>query len=169
MVRKADLVITAKVTAQKPEWTTRNGQRSIVTKTTFQVIETHKGSPAPTVELSLPGGTIGDTTLEMVGLPQFEIGETSILFIRTNSAAGAPIVGIYHGKLRISKDADSKEEILLRHNGKPLKDVSEIGKEETDEPSAAAAHSAATKGAKRLKLREFKEHVRKHLSNEGTK
>ena len=157
MVRKADLVFTGKVVGQKAEWADRNGRKSIVTIVSFEVLETHKGAAGAKVDLRCPGGTIGDTTLEMVGMPSFKNGEKCVLFARTNANAVCPIVGIYHGKLLVTTPASGGDETLARHNGRPLNALSEIGKD--DEGPLAAPALAAAAQAGPVKLKELKARI----------
>jgi hypothetical protein len=171
MVKNADSIFLGKALSERSEWAVLNGRRAIVTFVSFEVEETFKGASSPTLELRLPGGTIGDKSFEMVGFPRFTLGERAILFIRTNQNLICPLVGIYHGKLTIKKDPASGEEILLRHNGKPLTTLEEIGKDE-DQPEAQAQltepHGASNSGEP-MKVQRFKEALRNELKAVPTK
>ena len=160
MVRKADLVFTGKVTGQRAEWANLNGRKSIVTVVTLEVLDTHKGTASQKLDLRCPGGTIGDTTLELVGMPAFTEGEKCVLFVRTNANAVCPIVGIYHGKLVLGA-----EETVSRHNGRPLSNISEIGKDD-DGPRAASvvAKDTANKTSGRVTLSELKARIAEEVA-----
>ena len=127
MVRKADLVFTGKVVAQRAEWANLANRKSIVTIVSFEVLDVHKGTAGKKLDLRCPGGTIGETTLELVGMPSFANDERCILFVRTNANAVCPIVGIYHGKLLLQKTGI--EETISHHDGRPVTNISEIGKD----------------------------------------
>ena len=160
MVRKADLVFTGKVTGQRAEWANLNGRKSIVTVVSLEVLDTHKGIASRKLDLRCPGGTIGDTTLELVGMPTFTEGERCVLFVRTNANAVCPIVGIYHGKLTI----DAGENVS-RHNGRPLGNISEIGKEDPGPQAASGvAKNAADKTSGRVTLSELKARISEEVA-----
>lgn len=160
MVRKADLVFTGKVTGQRAEWANRNGQRSIVTFVSLDVLEVHKGAAGKNVNLRCPGGTIGETTLELVGMPSFTKDERCVLFVRTNANAVCPIVGIYHGKLLIEKASDGTER-LAHHDGRAVNDIADIGKDNGGIAQAAGAQGPA----RPLTLSELKAHIQEELAN----
>ena len=157
MVRKADLVFTGKVLEQRTEWTNQNGRKAIVTVVSFEVLDVHKGNAGRKLDLRCPGGTIGETTLELVGMPTFQEGERCVLFVRTNASAVCPIIGIYHGKLLLQKTADGAEETVTRHNGRPLSDMSQIGKDEDGAMASAVAKDARAAG--RITLSQLKERI----------
>jgi len=164
MVRKADLVFTGKVVAQRSEWANVNNQKKIITLVTCEVLELYKGAAGRTVELRCPGGTVGDTTLELVGLPSFSIGEKCVLFVRTNANAVCPIVGIYHGKLLVSKSTAGSDEVVSRHNGRPLRAISEIGVD--SDASAAGAGGSAGGGGAPLTFRELRTRIGEEVAND---
>jgi hypothetical protein len=87
-----------------------------------------------------------------------------VLFVRTNANAICPIVGIYHGKLLVSKPGSGGGEVLSRHNGRPLRAISEIGVD--DEGPAAAAPGGSAGGASQLlTLRELKARIGEEVGN----
>jgi hypothetical protein len=165
MVGNADSIFQGKALAERSESAVINGRRAIVTFVSFEVEETFKGTSSRLIELRLPGGTIGDQRFEMVGFPRFAIGERVVVFVRTNENLICPLVGIYHGKLTIKKDPTSGEEVLVRHNGKPLTALEEIGKAE-DEPQAGAeatTPNSAPLSRAPINVQQFKESLRKQV------
>jgi hypothetical protein len=166
MVRKADIVFTGKVLSQRAEWTNRNGRKSIVTLVSFEVLDVHKGTAGAKLELRCPGGTIGETTLQLVGMPSFEEDERCVLFVRTNANAVCPIVGIYHGKLLLQRNGSGHDETLLRHNGRPLIQISGIGKDDEAPVAAGTLEKNATKTADRghVTLSELKARIREEVA-----
>ena len=160
MVRKADLVFTGKVTGQRAEWANLNGRKSIITVVSLEVLDTHKGIAGRILDLRCPGGTIGNTTLELVGMPTFAEGEKCVLFVRTNANAVCPIVGIYHGKLLLNA-----EETVSRHDGRPLSNISEIGKDdESLRVAAGEAKHAADKTSGRVTLSQLKARISEEVA-----
>lgn len=127
MVDRADFVFIGKVSESRSEWKTVGANRVIFTLVTFDVQETWKGRSVPAVTLQFLGGTIGDVSLVVAGVPKFNIGESVIVFVEGNEVQFCPIVGVFHGKFGVRKDANSGRDIVLKHDGRPLRDVAEIG------------------------------------------
>jgi hypothetical protein len=139
IVSRAEVIISGEVMSRHCEWIGTGSERCIVTMVTVQVQGVYKGTPPVQLELQFLGGTVGDTTLEVPGVPQFKIGERSILFVEKNRKAFCPLAGVYHGKLTIERDPQTGREVLVRHNRRVLTDVREIGVE--DVPAAPAARA----------------------------
>jgi hypothetical protein len=123
LIRGADLIFTGRALRQRSEWRRIDGQRSIVTLVTFEVLNVHKGQAGATVQLQFLGGKIGDAALRVDGMPSFHPGERAVLFVDQNGANASPLVGFYHGKFNVLTD-DS----IAQHDGAPLSDVAEIGR-----------------------------------------
>lgn len=126
-MQKADLIFTGRMKSQRCEWQEIQGQRSIVTIVTFDVLGVHKGAAGRTVDLQFLGGTIGDTTLEVTAMPRFKKGERAVLFVAENGVNASPLVGFFHGKFRVESD-ESGQDVVSHADGTPLTDVAEIGK-----------------------------------------
>jgi hypothetical protein len=137
IVSRAEVIISGEVMSRRCEWIGTGSERCIVTMVTVQVQGVYKGTPPVELELQFLGGTVGDTTLEVPGVPRFKIGEKSILFVERNRKKFCPLAGVYHGKLTIERDPQTGREVLVRHNRQVLTDVREIGVE--DSPAARAA------------------------------
>jgi hypothetical protein len=140
MVERADLIFTGQVTSQHSEWRNTGGQKSIVTLVSFRVQAVHKGSADSVVTLQFLGGTIGDTTLDVSEMPKFKQGERVVLFVEKNGASASPLIGFYHGKFSLKKDASGREAVL-KHNGEPLTNVAEIGQPKRGGASAQSGLS----------------------------
>lgn len=149
---KADLIITARVLSSRCEW--GSSSNAIFTLVTLEVLETHKGATASPLELKFLGGTVGDTRLEVDGIPEFRTGEKVVLYIRSQPGASCPVVSFYHGKLCLQQGGPGGTEVLVRHNGKPVTDLSEIGSE-----NAAASATKKTP----VSLEQFKAALKTHL------
>src|SRR5689334_19518044 len=79
MVRQSDLIFTGRVSGQRAEWRSIEGQRSIVTLVTFDVLGVHKGQASRTIELQFLGGKIGHASLDVDAMPKFQNGERAVL------------------------------------------------------------------------------------------
>ena len=149
MVREADAVFTGRVIKQRCEWRHFEGQRSIVTLITYEVLNVHKGQLGPAIELQFLGGRIGTASMHVDSMPAFQNGERAVLFVERNGSNASPLVGFYHGKFNVLGDGS-----VTQHNGVPLGDVTEIGKPRvkraalkalTHEAFAAQVRNAAQK------------------------
>jgi hypothetical protein len=67
----------------------------IYTRATVLVTEHLKGVESAEVEVVVPGGTVGDTTMRMSEAPSFTTGESVILFLKDS---GNRLAGWYQGK-----------------------------------------------------------------------
>ncbi len=160
MVAGAERIFAAKVSSVRSDLTTRSGRRAIVTTVQFKVERMLKGSVTEEVQLEFLGGTVGEDTMEVHGVPKFIAGERVILFSRNNGKEFCPLVGIYHGKLVIERDAQSGADVVLHHNRQPITCATDIGSD--PRPSITAAGATAIQPP--IKLEAFLDAVTKELN-----
>jgi hypothetical protein len=129
LVEEAEIIFEGRLTASESKWVGENETRRIQTDHVFQVTESLKGSVPSIYTLQVLGGTVGDTTLEVEGAPQFTKGERVILFVTQNGVQFIPLVGIMHGHYRIKRGPATNQDTLVMHDGTPLQSVEEIGKD----------------------------------------
>jgi len=98
LVKKSNRIVVGKVRSSRTYWSS-NG-KLILTNYTIDVQETIKGTPARTVELTTIGGTIGDLTLHVAGMPVFDTDENAVVFME-KSGAYSTIVGLGQGKFTV--------------------------------------------------------------------
>jgi len=90
---------------------------------TLRIEDVYKGTSPEnsTITLRFTGGPTGDGRILMIpGVPLFDPGERSILFVKHNTKAICPLVGWKQGRFRIAKDLvyyDSGSEVLLSEEG----------------------------------------------------
>lgn len=77
--------------------------KQILTYSTFQVEKTMKGSAAPQVTVVTPGGQVGNTRQETVGIPQFQEGDVQVLFVK-NSSVGPTVLYFDQGAYDVTTD-----------------------------------------------------------------
>lgn len=159
LVSRADLIFTGPVISQHSEWRDTGGKRSIVTIVKFGIEQVHKGKAGVTVKLQFLGGAIGAVTLDVSDMPKFTQGERVVLFVEKNSVNASPLIGFFHGKFSLRKDASGRDAVL-KHNGEALVDVAELGRSKR-----AGAH-ALQDG---LSHADFAAKVRERLSQRGAK
>jgi hypothetical protein len=137
LVGQADYVVRATVKNVSAEFRTTPKGRAIFTRVELEVLETIVGTPPQPLTLELLGGTVGEVTMRVEGVPLFHVGDEDILFVQANGRQFYPLVGIMHGKYPVKRDAKSGAAIVTRSNGVPLRDVSEV-KGDLDHAATAA-------------------------------
>ena len=83
---KVVVATVADVTAEFGE--NEFGDRLIYSQVTLDVDETLKGVHAPTVVVTVEGGTVGDTTLTVSDMPSLARGQRTVLFLDESSGGG---------------------------------------------------------------------------------
>ena len=99
LVSIAQTIVVGEVKKSETYWSPDG--RLILTRHTIEVGETLKGSTAETVEITTIGGTIGDRTLYVAGMPAFAPGEETIVFTETIGAYRT-VVGLGQGKFSVT-------------------------------------------------------------------
>jgi hypothetical protein len=103
----------------------------IWTLTTFEVEETWRGAAPARITVSLLGGTIGNLTSRVAGIPRFRPGEQVILFLAPTkrflvptkhslAPEGFSVVSWQQGTFRIRRDRGTGEELASQDTGSYL-------------------------------------------------
>lgn len=164
MADRADLVFVGKAVNSRAEWRTGGTDRVIFTFVEFEVQELLKGNSGKTVTLQFLGGTVGDVTLEVSGIPRFNAGDRVVLFVEKNGVHFCPLVGMFHGKYGLHKDETTGRDMVLMYNGKPLRDVTEIGTGEGAEFAPKRAKVSIPADREPMPLDTFKSKIHGHLA-----
>src|SRR4051812_16857190 len=132
MVRDADAIIVGTVASANGRWLD-GARRVIVTESRVDVDDPVLGSTGAAVTLTFWGGTIGDETQEIAGMPIPHAGERFVMFLRAGALSGqvAPTVGLFQGLLRVVVDPSTGAAVVREVNGGGLR------------PSIAAIDSGA--------------------------
>lgn len=142
LVAEADAIYRGGVTSVEARRAERpNGGSVIKTYVTIAIQRTLKGPEQPTVTLEFLGGTIGDETLEVGGVPKFTTGQRGYVFVQKNGRQFCPLVRLGHGRYRIARDEAGQKEFVQRDNGTPLREVGEVQLPLTNLPLVAALRS----------------------------
>jgi hypothetical protein len=155
LVAEAEVIFQGTVTDVTSQWTGEGAQRRIVSYVTLNVEDAIKGNPGATYTLRMLGGTVDGTTMEVSDSPKFKAGDREILFVQDNGRQFIPLVGIMHGRFRVEKEAQTGADIVVNNSGKPVSDLTQLGKA-TDHATAADANSTSHA----LRVDEFKSAVR---------
>jgi hypothetical protein len=126
LVDNATEILVSEVAARRSQWIDTTDGRAIVTLVTFSVIETLKGSPRTQTSLEFMGGTIGDVTMNVSDMPQFNVGDRDILFVGNRNAV-SPLVGFMYGRFRIVRDDRQGIDSVLMYDGHPFGATAFIG------------------------------------------
>ncbi len=123
LTKEADLVFIGTVTDIRYEWAdeARNHIYEFVTFSNLEIIVGEHDGDEIVVRLS--GGEIDDIKIEYDGIPEFEIGERDLIFLKGNFVEMCPIVGWTQGRFRVEVSQDSRGEIVLTDDFKPIGDI----------------------------------------------
>jgi hypothetical protein len=164
MADRADLIFVGKVISSQAAWQVSGTNQAIFTRVEFHTEEILKGTAEATVQLRFLGGTVSGVTLEVVDVPQFKSGDRVLLFVEGNGVQFCPLVGVYQGKFGVRKDDKSNRDIVLKHDGRPLLDVAEIGAREAAQVAPNRAKLAKAAEREPMSLDDFKARIRSHLA-----
>ncbi len=167
MTDRADLVFVGKVVELKAEWQVAGTNQAIFTLVEFHTEEILKGTAPASISLRFLGGKVGGMTLEVVAVPKFEAGDRVLLFVEGNGVQFCPLVGVYHGKFGVRKDDKSSRDIVFMHDGKPLRDVAEIGAGEGAQFGSNRARLSIPAEREPMSLDDFKARIRSHLAKKA--
>lgn len=126
MVAEADVVFQGEVVDVRSQFREIGADRIIVTIVSFRVSKVLKGSALPIMELEFPGGTVGDRTFEIDGIPRFANGDRDVLFVSAKTRVLSPIVGLSYGRFRIVTESASGRSIVHRFDGAPVVSTAQI-------------------------------------------
>jgi hypothetical protein len=126
LVEQAELIVRAEVRAVRCEETLRNGRSVIHTYVKIAVLRSLKGDAPAEMELRVLGGTVGDRTLHVAGVPRFAPGEKCLLFIENNGEQFCPLVAIMYGRYRVERRTSDGVEVVRRDNGAPLRTQEDV-------------------------------------------
>jgi len=145
LIAQADAVVETEVVDTRSRFVAYRDGAPIVTDVYFRVEKVLKGAPASTLVLQFFGGQVGDVGFRVDGVPSFAKGDRDVLFAITSAPQVSPIVGMMHGRVRITPDTATRQDIVRVFDGTPLSDVRIFGS--AMRPSAAAHQPAMTLGA----------------------
>lgn len=128
LVDGAEAIYRGRVTSIEARQVDRpDGSRVIKTFVTVAIERALKGPERGEVTLEFLGGTVGDESLIVTGMPKFQVGDREFVFVRGNGLQFCPLVAVMHGRYRVLRDAATGGDYVARDNRMPLTDVSEVG------------------------------------------
>jgi hypothetical protein len=104
LVTRADQISVVDVVSTKADWNAEHDR--IVTTIDVTVVDCWKGAATPGshVQIVQAGGTVGELTMRIDGMPRFEPGERALLFLR-GKVEHASVVGMAQGKRPVSRQS----------------------------------------------------------------
>ncbi len=157
LIARADTVFKGAVVAKTSLWIGTGETRHIATRVTFHVDETYKGAAAPEQTLEFVGGTVGDATLEIPGVPRFEVGQAAVLFVVGNGTQFCPLVGIGQGRFHVVADQATSRERIFTDDGLPVARTADLGR--FDAAGVALLKRSAEAGNVAMTTDDFKSEV----------
>lgn len=127
LVAEAECIVRGTVVAVEARAVTTPRGPAIHTLVTLAVEECMKGTAPRQLTLTLAGGTSGEKSTLIAGMPQFRIGDREILFVQGNGRQFCPLVGFYHGRYRVLTDAATGRDYVARDNRVPLAAIADVG------------------------------------------
>jgi len=127
LVAQADIVFEGEVIDTRVRIAAARDELPIVTDVYFRVARALKGSPAPTLVLQFLGGAIGDRRFTVDGVPTFARGDRDVIFAVTSAPLVSPLVGLMHGRVRITSDGAGQRDVVRAFDGTPLRAIDALG------------------------------------------
>ena len=127
LVAEAQTVFVGEVMSERSVMDSSSQGRTIHTIVTFRVEDVWKGSLGVVTQLEFLGGTVGDLTMEVSGMPQFLVGQRSVLFVGSTVRAVSPLVGFMHGRFRIERDLQTGVDRVRTFDGRSLGSTLDLG------------------------------------------
>jgi hypothetical protein len=127
LVAEADAIYRGRVSAIESRRVEQPGGGSAIrTFVTVTVDRVLKGPEKNEVTLDFLGGTVGEETLAVTGMPKFAVGDREFVFVQNNGVQFCPLVGLMHGRYRVLLDEAGTREYVARDNGMPLTDTADV-------------------------------------------
>lgn len=168
LVAEAEAIYRGKVAAVEARRVARpDGGSVIKTFVTFMVERVLKGAARSDVTLEFLGGTVGEETLQVTGMPTFAVGQREFVFVQKNGLQLCPLVGLMHGRYRVLQDEAAQRDYVARDNGAPLTTTAEVELPMTPLPAQIRTARAAPTAAAALSPAEFEAQVRAEVSHVG--
>jgi hypothetical protein len=132
LVREAELVFEAEVIDTKSRISAERDHELIVTDVYFRVSKVLKGSVGASAILEFLGGTVGDRTFTVEGVPRFKVGDRDVIFAAPSRRSISPLVRVMHGRVRIAGDGAGRQAMVRRFDDVPLRTVAALGSSQAD-------------------------------------
>lgn len=131
LVAASEAVVYGRVTSLDSHWD--DSHRAIYTTVVIQPIEYMKGDLGPdAMKIEMPGGVVGDMRLVVSDMPEFELEEEVVLFLRSEYIR---VVGMFQGKFSVREGIVVGEAMTVKDFGRHIAELSGAVQEGTEEQS----------------------------------
>jgi hypothetical protein len=126
LVGSASTVFVGEAVAVRARWASSPQGRAIITDVTFRVEDVWKGNVGAVTMLEFMGGTIDGVRMEVVGMPEFSVGDRSVLFV-SGERSVSPLVGFMYGRMKVERDFSGVDRVRT-HDGRSLGNTAQFGR-----------------------------------------
>ncbi len=109
LVARSDSIVAGEVLDMRSAWTAE--RRGIFTTVTLRPDRRFRGGERSLIRFRIPGGTVGDTRLEVMHSPAFGVGERVLVFLTGESGLPRVVAG-EAGKRHLRTGEDGEATIL---------------------------------------------------------
>jgi hypothetical protein len=103
LIVKSTAIVHGKVSASSAAFF----NKIIYTHYTVQVSERLKGSNQTSIDVVVPGGTVGNLRQTFAGTPTFNVGDDYVFFLWTSRAGLTQVLGLTQGLFSVAQDGSS--------------------------------------------------------------
>lgn len=127
LIVKSTAIVHGKVTGSSAAFT----NKIIYTHYSIQVSEQFKGPSQSSIDVVVPGGTVGTLRQTFSGTPSFSVGDDYVFFLWTSRAGLTQVMGLTQGLFSVAQDGSSdpvttrnasRETMLSATSGQQVKD-----------------------------------------------
>jgi hypothetical protein len=127
LIVKSTAIVHGKVTNSYAAFS----NKIIYTHYTIQVSEQFKGGNQSSIDVVVPGGSVGNLRQSFAGTPGFNVGDDYVFFLWTSRAGLTQVLGLTQGLFSVAQDgssdpmttrAASHEPMLDGNSGRQVKD-----------------------------------------------
>ena len=101
MTAQSQAVLLGRCVAVSSAWNADHSD--IVTNSVFEVSQYYKGGLGKRVTITELGGEVDGWNSRYTGIPRFQVGEESVLFVWTGPDGAHQVIGLTQGKFRVQR------------------------------------------------------------------
>ncbi len=143
LAAESERVVIAEVGVQRGAYA--KGTRVIFTYTQLNVVSTLKGENTGTLELAEVGGTVGNITTVVVGMPRFAEGERVLLFLKKDVLGQWRTHGCVQGRFDVIDNLATGERLVKLDPAMPHVHREYFATEADPQPRAVTLEEFAAK------------------------
>jgi hypothetical protein len=123
MVQQSTEIVRGRVLASSTSFRGTTGRSIIYTHYTVQVRERWKGNSASTIDVAIPGGTVGNLRQTFPGTPTLDANAEYVFFLWTGRSGLTQIIGLSQGLLNVQVDASGQTLLSRGATAEPMVDT----------------------------------------------